>query len=58
MHAPKAVRYVPKVGYDLISIGVFDLEGCQIKMENGDIMVSYRDTVILEGWRNVPNKRR
>jgi len=38
--ALEAVRYVPEARHDLISIGVFDEEGCQIQVLQDVITVS------------------
>jgi len=40
VRALEAVRYVPEVRYNLISIRVLDEEGCQIQVQQGVVTVS------------------
>ena len=49
VRALEAVRYVPEVWYNLISIRVLGEEGCRIQVQQGVITVSQGDRVILEG---------
>ena len=48
MRVLEAVRYVPKVRYNLISIRVLDEEGCWIQVQQGVVTVSQGDKVFLE----------
>jgi len=49
VHALEAIRYVPEARYNLISIRVFDEEGCWIQVQQGVVTVSQGDRVILKG---------
>jgi len=49
VHTLEAVRYIPKVRYNIISIRVLDEEGCWIQVQQSVIIVSQGDRVILEG---------
>ena len=43
MYALEAIKYVPKVRYNLIYIGVLDEEGCRIQMQQDVITINQGD---------------
>ena len=47
----KQVRYVPELKRNLISLGMIDKIGCNIKAENGQLQVLNKDEVIMRGIR-------
>ena len=49
VRALEAVRYVSEAQYNLISIRMFDDEGCQIQVQQGIVKASQGDMVIQEG---------
>jgi len=46
--ALEAIWYVPKVWYNLISIGLLDSEGCQIQVQYRVVTIRQEDRVILK----------
>ena len=48
VRALEGVRYVPESRYNLISIGVLDEERCLIQVQQGVIIVSQEDRIILK----------
>jgi len=49
VHALEVVRYIPEACYYLLSIRVLDEEGCWIQVQQGVILVTQGDRVILKG---------
>ena len=49
VRALEAVWYVPEARYNLKSIRVLDEEGCRIQVQQGVVIASQGDRVILEG---------
>ncbi|KAH9779278.1 hypothetical protein KPL71_007667 [Citrus sinensis] len=45
------VTYVPELGRNLISLGIVDQSGCNIKVENGELQVTKNGIVIMKGIR-------
>ena len=46
----KEVRYVPELKRNLLSIGMFDKNGCSIKVDNGIMKVSKSAMVVMKGF--------
>lgn len=47
----REVRYVPELKRNLISLGMLDQMGLNIKLESGDLRISNGDGVVMKGYK-------